>query len=155
VRRAVVSASDPSLTERADEANDVLRAAIAELRDLAHGIYPAVLTDEGLAAAVEALRETSTNAIDLGELPEGRMDPRVEAAAYFIVADTAMRTTAGRIRVMIRRLPDRLVVELQKAGAPPDSIVDLEDRVGAMDGSVAVYADGPRVTIRAEIPCAS
>jgi signal transduction histidine kinase len=155
VCRALESSSDPSLIERADEANDELRAAIAELRDLAHGIYPAVLTDEGLAAAVEALRETSTMAIDLGELPDGRMDPRVEAAAYFVVADTAMRTTAGRIRVMIRRLPDRLVVEVQKAGAPPDSIVDLEDRVGAMDGSVAVHADGARVTIRAEIPCAS
>ena len=155
VRRALESASDPSLIERADEANDELRAAIAELRDLAHGIYPAVLTDEGLAAAVEALRETSTIAIDLGELPEGRMDPRVEAAAYFVVAETAMRTTAGKIRVMIRRLDDRLVVEVQKDGPPPDTIVDLEDRVGAMDGSVAVEADGGLSTIRAEIPCAS
>jgi signal transduction histidine kinase len=143
------------LIQRADEANDELRAAMAELRDLAHGIYPAVLTDEGLAAAVEALRETSTIAIDLGELPEGRMDPRVEAAAYFIVAETAMRATAGRIKVMIRRLADRLVVEVQKDGPPPDTIVDLEDRVGAMDGSVAVEADGGLITIRAEIPCAS
>jgi signal transduction histidine kinase len=155
VRRALDSASDSSLTERADEANDELRAAITELRDLAHGIYPAVLTDEGLAAAVEALRETSTIAIDLGELPEGRLDPRVEAAAYFIVADTAMRTTAGKIRVVIRCLADRLVVDVQKDGPPPDSIVDLEDRVGALDGTVAVHADGALVSIRAEIPCAS
>ena len=155
VRRALESTSDPSMMERADEANDELRAAIAELRDLAHGIYPAVLTDEGLAAAVEALQETSAIAIDLDELPEGRMDPRVEAAAYFIVAETAMRATAGRIKVMIRRLADRLVVEVQKDGPPPDTIVDLEDRVGAMDGSVAVEADGGLITIRAEIPCAS
>jgi signal transduction histidine kinase len=155
VRRALETGSDPSMIERADEANDELRAAIAELRDLAHGIYPAVLTDEGLAAAVEALRETSTIAIDCGQLPEGRMDPRVEAAAYFVVADTAMRTTAGKMRVMIRRLADRVVVEVRKEGPPPDSIVDLEDRVGAMDGSVAVHVDGAQVSIRAEIPCAS
>jgi signal transduction histidine kinase len=155
VRRALESASDPSMIKRADEANDELRAALAELRDLAHGIYPAVLTDEGLAAAVEALRETSTIAIDLGELPEGRMDPRVEAAAYFVVAEMAMRTTAGKIRVMIRRLADRLVVEVQKEGPPPDTIADLEDRTGAMDGSVAIEAEGGLITIRAEIPCAS
>jgi hypothetical protein len=48
-----------------------------------------------------------------------------------------------------------LVVEVQNDGPPPDSIMDLEDRVGAMDGSVAVDADGASVTIRAEIPCAS
>ena len=156
VRRALESASDPSLIERADEANDELRAAMAELRDLAHGIYPAVLTDEGLAAAVEALRETSTIAIDLGELPEGRMDPRVEAAAYFIVAETRDADDSWQDqgddpasgRPIGRRSPEGWAAAGLDRGPRGPRWRDGWERGGG-------GRRRSQVTIRAEIPCAS
>src|SRR6266702_4272870 len=62
------------------------RLAIDELRELAHGIYPAVLADEGLAAAVEALAEISLIPVMIGDLPQQRLPPPVEAAGYFLIA---------------------------------------------------------------------
>jgi ATP/maltotriose-dependent transcriptional regulator MalT len=72
--------STPELEARLDDADAELRVTLAELRELAHGIFPAVLTDEGLAAAVETLVESSQATIDVGALPEVRLDPAVEAA---------------------------------------------------------------------------
>jgi len=137
------------------EASDELRAGIAELRDLAHGIYPAALSGEGLAAALEALKEASTVAIELGSLPTGRFDPRVEATAYFIVAETLRRTAADKLRVAAGQDGDRLVVEIEQDAAAPDDLVALADRVGALDGTIDVHATPTSLSIRAEIPCAS
>ena len=62
--------------------------AIDELRELAHGIYPAVLTDEGLAAAVEVLTERSPIPITMVHVPEERFPSPVEATAYFVIAES-------------------------------------------------------------------
>ena len=137
------------------EASDELRAGIAELRDLAHGIYPAALSGEGLAAALEALKEASTVAIELGSLPTGRFDPRVEATAYFVVAETLRRSAADKLRVAAEHDGDRLVVEIEQDAAAPDDLVALDDRVGALDGTIEVHTTPTSLSIRAEIPCAS
>jgi signal transduction histidine kinase len=137
------------------EASHELRAGIAELRDLAHGIYPAALSGEGLAAALEALKEASTVAIELGSLPTERFDPRVEAAAYFVVAETLRRTAADTLRVAAEHAGDRLVIEIEQDGAAPDDLVTLDDRVGALDGTIGVHATPTSHSIRAEMPCAS
>jgi signal transduction histidine kinase len=137
------------------EASDELQAAIAELRDLAHGIYPAALSGEGLAAALEALKETSTVVIELGSLPTGRLDPRVETTAYFVVAETLRRTAADKLRVAAEHVGDRLVVEIEQDGAAPDDLVALDDRIGALDGTIAILTTPTSLSIRAEIPCAS
>jgi signal transduction histidine kinase len=137
------------------EASDELRAGIAELRDLAHGIYPAELGGEGLAAALEALREASKVAIELGSLPTERLDPRVEATAYFVVAETLRRTAADKLRVTAGHDGDRLVVEIEQDATGHDDLVALHDRVGALDGTIGVHTTETSLSIRAEIPCAS
>jgi signal transduction histidine kinase len=146
---------DPSRLVRLAEAESELRSALGELRELAHGIFPAVLADEGLAAAVEALAEDSRIPIRIEALPDDRLDPAVEAAAYFVVAETVKHTGAGEIVVDVACRSGRLVVDLSGELAR-ESRVDLEDRVGALDGRLAVTRDASgHATLRAEIPCAS
>jgi signal transduction histidine kinase len=130
------------------EAESELGLAIAELRELAHGIHPAVLSDEGLAAAVEALAEEVP--LRIGDLPQERFSPAVETAAYLVVAEAAK---VGAARVRAERRDGVLVVDVE-AEAGPGGLLDLEDRVRALDGRLRVepVADGG-VRIRAEIPC--
>jgi signal transduction histidine kinase len=149
------SEPDPAVLARFDEAESELRAALAELRELARGIFPAVLAEEGLSAALEALVEEAPIPIELSALPDERFDAAVEAAGYFVVSETATRRPAGALRVSATRIDGCLVVEVEGEGAP-EQIVDLEDRVGALNGSVEVVRnDEGRATIRAEIPCES
>ena len=148
-------APDAANLARIEEAETELRSALAELRELAHGIFPAVLADEGLAAALEALSEEAPTPIELTTVPEERFEPRVEAAAYFLVSEAASHRSAGALRVKAARLGDHLVVEVEGNRAP-EQITEPEDRIGALDGSLTVvHAPGGRVTIRAVIPCES
>jgi signal transduction histidine kinase len=137
-----------------DEADAELREAIAELRGLAHGIFPAVLADDGFAAAVEALREEARVPIRIRRLPEGRCDPGAETAAYTVVAEAA-RAATGPVSVDAELSAAALVVAVEATDGSLD-VLELEDRVRAVDGrlEVAHAADG-RITIRAELPCAS
>ena len=136
-----------------DAAERELRAALDELRELARGIYPAVLVDEGLAPALEALAETSPAPIAFASLPEERLEPSVEAAAYFLVAAVAKRGDGSRVDVRIGGSDGRLVVEIGSAGWVDDDLVDLEDRIGALDGELTVERTGEATRIRAEVPC--
>jgi signal transduction histidine kinase len=141
---------DPELAARLDEAEAELLRAVAELRELAHGIHPAALSDEGLAAAVEALAEDVQASLGIVALPQERFSPAVETAAYLVVAEA---TKAGAVRVRAERHDGALVVDVE-AEAEPEGLLDLEDRVGALDGRLAVErASGGGVRIRAEIPC--
>jgi len=144
---------DPALAGRIDEAEDELRAALADLRELAQGIFPVILAEEGLAAAVEALAEAAP--LEITALPSERLDSPVEAAAYFVVSEAVRRAAPSTLKVSAARRDSRLVVEVEGDNMPAE-ITDLQDRVGALDGTVTV-ARGPagRATIRAEIPCES
>ena len=146
---------DPSLLQRIDEADSELRTALAELREVANGIFPAVLADEGLGAALEAFAEDGAIPIELAELPEGRLDPSVEAAAYFVVSETSRTSTASWLRVGAKRSDEQLVVVVETDDAAGE-LTEVEDRVGALDGTVAIVREpGGRVTVTAEIPCES
>jgi signal transduction histidine kinase len=136
-------------------ADEELRAAIAELRELAHGIYPAVLDDEGLAAAVEALAEETSIPLRIASLAEGRFGAPVETAAYAVVTEV-VRGARATVVVRTVRTDGRLDVELETAAADRIDAVGLEDRVGALDGRLSVEraADGG-VHVHAELPCAS
>jgi signal transduction histidine kinase len=138
-----------------DRADEELRLAIAELRELAHGIFPAVLGDEGLAAAVEALAEEARVPLRIGALAEGRFAPAVETAAYTIVSEV-VRTAASPVDVRTERRGTALAVELRAPALDGIDIVGLEDRIGALDGTLTVAraADG-HVHVHAELPCAS
>jgi len=159
------SAPAPRLTSLIDQADRELRLAIDELRELAHGIYPAVLADEGLAAAVEALAEISLIPVMIGDLPQQRLPPPVEAAGYFLIAE-ASRLIAGLAgaevaTVKAKHDSDRLVIQII-SDAPAGSghevkagLADVADRVGALGGKLrAENIPGNSITIRAEIPCA-
>jgi signal transduction histidine kinase len=121
-----------------DQADAELRTAVGELRTLAHGIYPAALTDEGLSAAIEALAEGAPVPMETMELLDERLDPAVEATAYFVVSEIAEWNKARALRVGIRRADGVLVVDIESDGDAPEDLVDLEDRVGALDGRLEV-----------------
>src|SRR5215217_6482296 len=89
-------------------------------------------------------------------LPEGRLAPMVGTAAYFVVAEVVRRSGARAVTLGATRRDGQLVVEIQGDGHSPEALVDLEDRVGALDGRLEVlHQPGGRVRIRAEIPCES
>jgi signal transduction histidine kinase len=137
-----------------EDAEAEIRQALAELRRLAHGLYPAALTEEGLGAALEALAEQTLGPLALGRLPQERFDPKVEAAAYFVVAETLKRTRPQRAAVDTTRADGQLVVEIATDQQPPEELTDLEDRVGALDGRLLVRAaSGGGTHIVAELPC--
>jgi signal transduction histidine kinase len=157
---------DPNVRSLIDRADQGLRVAIDELRELAHGVYPAVLTDQGLAAALETLVERSSIPIAIEEVVEGRYPSAVEAAAYFIIAEAtgsiAVLADACSATIDVRRDGDRLVVEVTEDEVNDlhqeleARFIDLADRVGALDGRLSVEQDPDRaITIRAEIPCGS
>jgi signal transduction histidine kinase len=132
-----------------DEAEGELREAVAELRELAHGIHPAVLSDEGLAAALEALAEDGRAPIRLLVVPQERFPRAVETAAYLVIAEAAK---AGAVTVAARRRDGVLVVDVEADGEPGE-LVELEDRLGALDGRLDVERKSGGVRVRAEIPC--
>jgi signal transduction histidine kinase len=156
----------PRVTTLIGRADHELRLAIDELRELAHGIYPAVLTDEGLAAAVEALAETSAIPITIGHLPEGRLPAQVEAAGYFLVAGAsgfiAALPGSGGASVAAQHEGDRLTIQVSSDTAVQPgqdletALLDITDRVGALGGQLRARQDpAGSITIRAEIPCGS
>jgi signal transduction histidine kinase len=131
-----------------------VQSALDDLRALAQGIFPAVLVESGLAAALTTLAETAAIAVELGSVPEERCAPTVETAGYVAVVE-AIEDAAARgasfVAVEARLCDDRLVVAVRDDGRQPQAPpTQVADRVGALGGSVAVSA----ATLRAEIPCA-
>ena len=146
---------------RAPGADELARAeqelslAIEELRELARGIYPTVLEDDGLNAAVHALAEEARVPLRIHDLPEGRFDEALETAAFTVVAET-VRAATGSVAVSGREAHGRLELELEAAGVNGLDAVALEDRLGALDGRLQVaQAAGGATTIRVELPCGS
>jgi signal transduction histidine kinase len=137
-----------------EDAEEELRQAIRELRELAHGIFPAVLADEGLAAAVEALAEDGAVPIRIGGLPEERLPAPVESTAYTVVAE-AVRTATSAVAVTADRSRGRLAVDVETTTLDGLDLVGLQDRVGALDGRLDIVRHDGRVTLRAELPCGS
>jgi signal transduction histidine kinase len=114
-----------------------LRTAVAELRELAHGIYPAVLAEEGLAAALESLAEGQPR-LRLIELSEQRAPEPVESAAYRVIIG-ALHASDGPVEARTACADGILTVETR--GAIIDT-QEIEDRVGALDGTLAIASDG-------------
>jgi signal transduction histidine kinase len=128
--------------------------ALGELRELAHGIHPAILTEAGLGPALATLAEAAPLAVEIGETPGERYPAQVETAAYFVVAeaiDDAARRGASYAAVGALRHEQRLVVKLADDGSARTSeMIHVADRVGALGGRLEIEP----TTLRAEIPCA-
>ena len=148
--RRQLASHDPSLDAELAGAEEGLREALAELRELAHGLIPAVLAHEGLKPAVEALADRSPYLL-VGELPTGRFGAPVESAAYFLVAESLRRAGGGDMQVCARREDDRLIVELETTSGIAGPTTDLEDRVGAVGGTLTATTRN----LSAEMPCGS
>lgn len=148
------------------ETESELQHALSELRELARGIHPAVLTDHGLAAAVRTLADRAPLPVQVRELGD-RLPPHVETAAYFVVAE-ALTNIAKYARAteawvsLGPRMYGHVAIEIGDdgvGGADPavgTGLRGLADRVGALDGRLLVESPlGGGTRIRAEIPCAS
>lgn len=130
-----------------------VRAALGELREVAHGLHPMALTDGGLCGALEALAERSPR-IAAGAVTAERFHPTIESAAYFVIAEVLKGAGARRLDVDIGRAGGCLVVELRGEGLAAVELIDVEDRVGALDGRLTIDARDGESCIRAELPCA-
>jgi signal transduction histidine kinase len=156
--------NDPDTAEKLlGGAQDELTRALEELRELARGIHPAVLSDRGLAPALEALAGRSPVPVELAGTPRERLPPAVEAAAYFVVAEALTNVVkyakASQARVQISRGNGHAIVEVADdgcGGADPDrgsGLRGLADRISALDGTLELRSpEGAGTLLRAEIP---
>jgi signal transduction histidine kinase len=156
---------DPASAERMlDGASEELESALEELRELARGIHPAVLSDRGLDAALETLASRAPVPVELGRLPSERLPEAIELAAYFVVAEAltnvAKYAAATHAAVNIERSNGRLMVEVADdgvGGADPENgtgLRGLADRLAVIEGRLEIDSPfGGGTTIRARIPC--
>ena len=147
-----------------DEAHADAKLAVSELRDLARGIYPAVLGDRGLDAALSAQAAKSPIPVDVQVDVNPRPPAAVETTAYFIVGETltniAKHSGASEAGVKVWRTDDHVVVEIIDNGhggaevRPGGGLAGLADRAATIDGVITVVSPvgGPTV-IRADLPC--
>jgi signal transduction histidine kinase len=145
------------------DARNELAAALKELRDLARGIHPAILSDRGLPAALEALTARAPLPVDLVVEPGGRAPEPVELAAYYLISEALTNilkhsdaTSAG---VSVARRGTRLVVEVADDGTggadrvTGSGLRGLSDRIEALGGRLEVSSPPDAgTTLRAEIP---
>jgi signal transduction histidine kinase len=146
-----------------ESAKSQLDAALEELRELARGIHPAVLSDRGLDAALEALVSRTPLPVELEGTPGGRLPEQVELAAYFVVAEalTNVAKYASATHVSVRAVRDdgNVIVEVADdgvGGADPgrgSGLRGLVDRLSALDGRLEIEgARGGGTLVRADIP---
>jgi signal transduction histidine kinase len=137
--------------------------ALKELRDLARGIHPPVLSDRGLEAAIQALLSATPLPVSVSVALAGRLPPVVESTAYFVVAEALANAGkyahASHIEIVVTQSRERLWVEITddgRGGADPEGggLRGLRRRVEALDGQLSVSSPpGGPTAIRAELPC--
>jgi signal transduction histidine kinase len=164
--RARADASgDVELATSLDAAEQELSRSLGELRELARGIHPAILTQSGLGAALRSLVERAAVPVELRSVPDRRFSPEIEATAYFFVsealANVAKHAEASRAWVAAEDGAERLAIEVRDDGVGGAAIDGgsglrgLADRVEAVGGHIDVRSDlGKGTVVRAEIPCA-
>src|SRR4051794_18227055 len=147
-----------------DTAIGELATGLDELRELARGIHPAVLSERGVDAALDALAARAPLPVDVRGAVRGRLATEVEVAAYFAASEAlqnvAKYADATRATVEVRHDGRRLLVEVSddgRGGACPEAgsgLRGLADRVGALDGRLEVHSPrGAGTRVRVEIPC--
>ncbi len=144
---------DPQTGSLLTLATDQAQAALAELRELANGIYPAILAEAGLSAALATLADTAPLPVQIRGADQGRYPAAVERAAYLLVAEV-LQDAAGRgatqTTVSVVRTGGRLMVTVEDDGSDRTAaMIQLADRVGALDSRLAVEP----TRLQAELPC--
>ncbi|MDA0185256.1 PAS domain S-box protein [Solirubrobacter phytolaccae] len=158
---------DPAfVAELLDEAIGDLSTATGELRELARGLHPAVLTEGGLQPALTSLAKRAGVPVAILAAPDERLEPTVEITAYFVVAEAltnvARYAEASSAEVRVQRVGGVLHVEVRDDGrggaelGAGSGLRGLLDRVSAIGGTLFVESpEGVGTLLRAELPCGS
>jgi signal transduction histidine kinase len=157
--------ANPDARTRLDQARGEIAVSLDELRDVARGIHPAVVSGHGLAVGLESLAARATVPVRLAVELDGRVDERIEVAAYYVVceslANVGKHAQASSATVAVSRSNGELVVEVVDDGVGgADSergtgLRGLADRVEALGGRLRVWTPrGGGTRVRADIPCA-
>jgi signal transduction histidine kinase len=161
-RNALGDDADPAVRRSLERAADEAAAALAELRDLALGIHPLILTESGLGAAVESLADRSPVDVSV-DIGSERYPPAVEGAAYFVIsealANVAKYAGATKAGVRVRPFAVHMTIEIDDdgvGGADPrtgSGLRGLADRLAALDGTLAIDSPvGGGTRLSARIP---
>src|SRR4051812_9183005 len=163
--RSRMDADVGDAAELLDECVAELLGATSELRELARGIHPAILTDRGLGAALKAVAARAPVPVEVTSSVTERMPAQVEAAVYFVVAEAltnvARYSEATRAEVRLERREATVTVEVSDDGvggaeaATGSGLSGLRDRLASLDGTLAVVSPpGEGTIVKAVIPCA-
>jgi PAS domain S-box-containing protein len=155
---------DPAAADEIlESAREELSQALEELRELARGIHPAILTDRGLRPALEALATRAPLPVELADIPDQPLPAPIEAAAYYVVSEAltnvAKYANAKHATVRVMRANGQATIEVSDdgvGGADPlggTGLRGLADRVEALDGTLAVQSNGSGTRVSAVIPC--
>jgi signal transduction histidine kinase len=167
--RMAAGQADPGKLQAAlQEASTQLQQAIDELRELARGIHPAILTDRGLGPALTSLAERCPVPVDLDNQVRRRLPGPVEGTLYFVVAEAltnvARYAQAPQARVVVRDEGDTVALEVLDHGvggadgSQGSGLLGLADRVAVVDGSFEVHSPpggGTRIAVRVPVPAPS
>lgn len=140
--------------------------ALTDLRQLARGIHPAIVTEGGLVAALDSLAERVPIPVDLDAPDTGRLPTTVEVTIYYVVAEAlanvVKHAAASRTGITLRRRDERVVVRITDDGAggaepaPGSGLSGLTDRVEALGGRFTIDSHpGTGTLIEADLPCRS
>jgi PAS domain S-box-containing protein len=163
--QAELESNPRAAAERIDALAAELAMALEDLRELARGLHPAMLTDRGLTAALQGLAARAPVPVALAALPESRLPAQVEAALYYVVAESltnvAKYADATRATVRVAVVDGHAVAEVEDDGVGGvdetlgTGIRGLSDRVDALRGSLVVHSEpGNGTLVRAEVPLA-
>jgi signal transduction histidine kinase len=158
-------ADDPDARRRLDLARREVGASLEELRELAHGLHPAVVSGHGLAVALESLAARAPVPVRLTVVTERRLPEALEIAAYYLIAEALANVGkyahASAVCIDVRRAGGAVVIEVADdgvGGADTElgtGLRGLADRVETLGGRLRIWSPpGGGTRVRAEIPCA-
>jgi signal transduction histidine kinase len=158
-----VPAELPELARQLGRGTDELTGAIEELREIARGIHPAILSEGGLGPALRTLTRRAPIPVDLDIRTEHRPAGPIEVAAYYVVSEaltnTAKHAHASRAHIAVEERDSRLHLSIRDdgdGGADPSrgsGLIGLRDRLDALDGTIEVDSrPGEGTAIVAELP---
>jgi signal transduction histidine kinase len=157
--------AQPEASSRIEHARNEIAASLQELRDIAHGLHPAVVSGHGLDVALESLAARAPVPVRLTVELEDRLPEQLEVAAYYLISESlaniGKHAQASSARISVKRLNGQVVVEIVDDGVGGadtergSGLRGLADRVEALDGRLRVWTPlGQGTRVRAEIPCA-
>jgi signal transduction histidine kinase len=166
LRRDLGPDADPAAVEELEAATAEAAAAIADIRELARGVHPAILTEAGIGPALASLADRAPLPVVVTDELDRRLPIGVEAAAYFVTAEAVTNAIkhAGATRVDVRTwlADDQLRLDVRDDGrggadtSDGTGLTGIKDRVAALGGTISIRSDaGQGTRLEVALPCAS